>query len=319
MEPKMKKLFLILLTILTLFSLSSCDLFDLGGGDDGDTDLAGLEMIQGGTFTMGDVWGGEISNELPTHTVTLSDFYIGTKEITHVEYIEFLNGAGITYEEHATVYYNGNVIISIDGDRLSIAYNGSTFYFNTDAYSYAPTMNCPVVNVSWYGALEYCNWLSEEEDYQKVYTISEGEVSADYSKNGYRLPTEAEWEYAARSGGQDDQKWSGTNTEGELGVYAWYTSNSDSKTHEVGLKQANEFDLYDMNGNVWEWCGDLYATYADTAQNDPIGTAGKPYAPNTRGGSWRRSSSECRNAKRGSSMDFYRSFDLGFRVAKNGE
>jgi len=320
MEPKMKKILLILLAIFTLL-LSSCDLFNSGGGgdnNDGDTDPVGLELIQGGTFTMGDVWGGGISNEIPTHTVTLNDFYIGTKEITHTEYIEFLNSAGITYESYTNVYHNDNAIISIDGDLLSIAHNGSSFYFNAGAYSYAPTINCPMVNVSWYGALEYCNWLSEEEGYQKVYTISEADVIIDYTKDGYRLPTEAEWEYAARSGGQDDQKWSGTNIESELDSYAWYTSNSDSKTHEVGLKQANELGLYDMNGNVWEWCGDILTDYPDTAQNNPIGTGQKPYSPNTRGGSWRRSASECRNVKRSASMDFYRSFDLGFRIARNG-
>jgi len=316
-EQDMKKLFLILLSIFTLFFLLSCDLFDFGGddgggdfgGDGGDTDTVGLVMIQGGTFTMGDVWDDGLMNEKPTHTVTLSDFYLGTKEITHLEYIEFMNEAGID----STAIHNGNKLIAIDYSFTPVGYNGSSFYFKGSIY--ADSINCPMIYVSWYGAVEYCNWLSEEDEYQKVYTISEGSVTADFSKNGYRLPTEAEWEYAARSKGRDDCKYSGTNMENELDTYAWYNSNSGNKTHPVGTKQSNDLGLYDMSGNVREWCWDGYGTYSSNSQTNPSGPIGTNRV--LRGGSWLRSASNCRVALRFNGHPVGTTFNYGFRLALN--
>lgn len=99
--------------------------------------------------------------------------------------------------------------------------------------------NCPVDSVSWDMAQEFINKLNAK------------------TKKKYRLPTEAEWEYAARSGGKNE-KWPGTNSEDSLGKYAWYDQNSEEKTHPVGLKQPNGLGLYDMAGNVREWCQDWY-------------------------------------------------------------
>jgi formylglycine-generating enzyme required for sulfatase activity len=111
----------------------------------------------------------------------------------------------------------------------------------------------PVENVSWFDAANFCNMLSVEAGLQKFYKPSEDgeEVVSDYRSNGYRLPTEAEWEFACRAGSKDYRY-------GDLGSIAWYKDNSDGKTHEVGTKDPNAWGLYDMLGNVWEWCNDIY-------------------------------------------------------------
>ena len=128
----------------------------------------------------------------------------------------------------------------------------------------------------------------------------------------FRLPTEAEWEYAARGGSKSQgYKYSGSNT---LGDVAWYTGNSSSKTHEVGTKQANELGLYDMSGNVWEWCQDWFGNYESSAQTNPTGASSGSNRVR-RGGSWIGAARSCRVTYRGdrtpTSTDYY----LGLRLA----
>jgi formylglycine-generating enzyme required for sulfatase activity len=129
--------------------------------------------------------------------------------------------------------------------------------------------NCPVEEVSWNDIQDFITKLNNKT-----------------GKN-YRLPTEAEWEYAARSGGKDE-KYAGTSNESELGEYAWYDKNSGSKTHPVGQKKPNGLGLYDMSGNVWEWVNDWYDSdyYKNSPKNNPTGpSSGKEYKVH-RGGSW---------------------------------
>jgi formylglycine-generating enzyme required for sulfatase activity len=153
--------------------------------------------------------------------------------------------------------------------------------------------NHPIVNVNYSDATAYCDWLAEKMD-------------ADY-----RLPTEAEWEYAARGGKlSKDTKYSGGRSIDNVG---WYEDNSSSKTQVVATKNPNELGIYDMSGNVWEWCKDWSGDYSATAQTNPKGPTSGSYRV-FRGGSWRNSATYCRVANRGHSSPAYRSNDYGFRV-----
>jgi formylglycine-generating enzyme required for sulfatase activity len=129
-------------------------------------------------------------------------------------------------------------------------------------------LNCPVENVSWNDVHEYIVKLNRR------------------TKKAYRLPTEAEWEYAARSGGKNE-RWAGTSSEKTLGDYAWFYDNAGFQTHPVGQKKPNELGLYDMTGNVWQWMSDWYdaSYYAKSPKDDPPGaTSGELHA--IRGGYW---------------------------------
>ncbi|MBF0505218.1 MAG: SUMF1/EgtB/PvdO family nonheme iron enzyme [Nitrospirae bacterium] len=156
--------------------------------------------------------------------------------------------------------------------------------------------NCPVDKVSWNDIQEFIRKLNRKT-----------------GKN-YRLPTEAEWEYAARSGGKKE-KWSGTGSEAELGKYAWFDNNSEEKTHPVGKRKPNGLGLYDMSGNVWEWCQDWYGEsyYSTSPVTNP---AGPPDGQDKilRGGSWFNGPKSLRTASR-AGFDPGRPYVLGgFRL-----
>ncbi len=170
------------------------------------------------------------------------------------------------------------------------------------------------MNVSWYDAIEYTNWLSGQMGLEKAYPeTGENTFWPGPGGAGYRLPTEAEWEYAARGGEQ--QKYAGTDEEGALGDYAWYDNNSGGRTRPVRIKEVNPFGLYDMSGNVWEWCWDWYGEYEAEAQKDPIGPSSGDYRV-LRGGSWYDYSGSCRVSNRRSYDPSHEDDDLGFRVAR---
>ena len=153
--------------------------------------------------------------------------------------------------------------------------------------------NLPVECVSWNDCQTFINRLNS------------------YTDRNFRLPTEAEWEFAARGGNYSRHyKYSGSNYISDV---AWYDGNSGNRTHPVGTKQANELDLYDMSGNVWEWCSDWYGSYSSYSQNDPTG-------PNSgsnrvgRGGSWYGSAWFCRWSNRGDITPGSRYDGLGLRL-----
>jgi sulfatase modifying factor 1 len=156
--------------------------------------------------------------------------------------------------------------------------------------------NCPVEQVSWNDVQEFISRLNQR------------------SGKRYRLPVEAEWEYAARSGGKRE-KWSGTSSEGELGQYAWYGGNSGSRTHPVGEKRPNGLGLYDMSGNVWEWCADWYGEnyYQGSPRNNPKGPDNGSYRV-LRGGAWLNDPRLVRAAIRTWGAPASRSRYIGFRL-----
>ena len=160
--------------------------------------------------------------------------------------------------------------------------------------SYFKGDNLPVEQVSWEEAMEFCRLLSNKTG--KTYT----------------LPTEAQWEYAARGGKKNDgTKYAGSNM---VDAVAWYTDNSGSSTHPCGTKRANALGIYDMSGNVWEWCKDWYSSsYTSYDTNNPTGPSSGSYRVN-RGGSWYNYAGYCRVANRRNSTPGYRDTDLGFRV-----
>ena len=128
----------------------------------------------------------------------------------------------------------------------------------------------------------------------------------------YRLPTEADWEYACRAGSKTAYSFGESSK--SLGDYAWFDGNRNNQTHPVGEKKANAWGLYDMHGNVWEWCSDWYGEYPKGAVSDPRGPK-EGSRRVVRGGGWCYEAADCRSADRRGSYPFNRSHDLGFRLA----
>jgi formylglycine-generating enzyme required for sulfatase activity len=235
---------------------------------------AGMVRVEGGTFNMGSNSDEAYDDEKPTHKVTVSTFYMSKYEITQAEWVAVM----------------GNNPSYFEGDNL------------------------PVEQVSWYDAIEYCNRRSVKEGLQPVYSGSGDDIVMNMQANGYRLPTEAEWEYAATGGNNTlhTYTYAGSNNVDEVG---WYYDNSDSTTHPVGTKAPNQLGIYDMSGNVWEWVWDWYSSYTGNAQVDPTGAVSGAYRVE-RGGSWGATAQFLRSASRYYDYPSYRYADLGFRVVR---
>ena len=187
-------------------------------------------------------------------------------------------------------FYMGTYDVTQKQWKEIMGYNPSQFELCGDS--------CPVENISWNDAQVFIDKLKQM-----------------IGKN-YRLPTEAEWEYAARSGGRKE-KWAGTSNEPELVQYAWYNANSGDKTHPVGKRKPNGLGLYDMSGNVWEWCQDFYDEnyYRNSPKNNPLGPeSGTNHV--LRGGSWFNGAGYTRTEKRLSIIPDYRDSNDGFRLVR---
>jgi formylglycine-generating enzyme required for sulfatase activity len=155
--------------------------------------------------------------------------------------------------------------------------------------------------VSWTDAMEFCKKLSERPDERTAGRM-------------YRLPTEAEWEYACRAGSKTPYSFGFGDDKTNLSNFAWFTSNSGGETHAVGQKRPNAWGLHDMHGNVWEWCSDWYGAYAAGTVTDPTGPAGGSSRV-VRGGGWINAAGNCRSADRHGSDPSDRNDYLGFRLA----
>lgn len=160
--------------------------------------------------------------------------------------------------------------------------------------------NKPVVNISWNDAIMFCNLLSKKAGLKEYYSINDGGqiVSCNLDSNGYRLPSEAEWQYACKAGTTG-------YIYGELKGIAWYNENSDKRIHKVGKKEPNAWGLYDMLGNVWEWCYDLY--------DEKVYGSYRIF----QGGSWAEAARGCGATCRRRSHPTFHIDDLGFRLVKS--
>jgi formylglycine-generating enzyme required for sulfatase activity len=247
-------------------------------------DLSKFVLVEGGTYTMGTDKTVE-PVEGPPHQVTVGSFYLAKTETTFED-----------FDKYTSATKRDSVMAGKWGRGKQ-----------------------PVIFVSWLEATRYCNWLSEKEKLSKCYIINDtGKViKVTYldTAKGYRLPTEAEWEYAARGG----NKSKGTIYAGSdnIDAVAWYKANSDEGPKPVAQKAANELGLFDMNGNVWEWCWDIYdgEYYRTSPVDNPKGPETGPYRV-MRGGAWYNVPNYARVFTRQNHHMGFKQNSVGFRVAR---
>lgn len=218
-----------------------------------------MVYVEGGEFAMGDIFNEGKEDEKPVHNVKVSSFFICKYEITFDEYDAFCEDT------------NRKKLDDNDWGRG----------------------NMPVIKVSWFEAVAYCNWRSKKEGLSLCYTIDDTDVKCDFSVNGYRLPTEAEWEYAARERGKNVRFGNGKDIakpkEMNINPNGTYINKVSGvfrgRTVHVGSFAPNSLGIYDMSGNVCEWCWDWFGNYTDLPQINPTGPEIGPHKM-LRGGGW---------------------------------
>jgi formylglycine-generating enzyme required for sulfatase activity len=298
-----------------------------------------ITRIPAGLFTMGDHFAEDSLHELPLHDVWIDTLYIGTFEITNRQYCDFLNSALST----ADIRIEQGIVYPADGAQP---------YFNTYTKDYHSQINYshamfsvrtkngidmsdhPVVEVSWFGAAAYCNWRSAQQQLDPCYDLMTWQC--DFSGSGYRLPTEAEWEYLARGGlaaPYTRYPWGDAIT----GANANYqdsgdpfTSNNPPQTTPIGYYNGNQspigrcmangYGLFDTAGNVWEWCNDFYAAnyYASSPCENPIGPQIGAQRV-LRGGGYSTGTDHCRVSYRYYDFPDMRWSFAGFRIVRTAE
>jgi formylglycine-generating enzyme required for sulfatase activity len=259
---------------------------------------AGVKMpqmvhVEGGTFMMGNNNGNQ--DEKPLHKVAVTSFYFGKYEVTNSDFKKFVDATGFLTDAEEPDSVNFKHGLPPRGA------NNGTWKTDSKGMPFPPADSLkPVGNISWYDAVAYLNWLSKET----------GKV--------FRLPTEAEWEYAAKGGNiSKGYKYVGGNNLDEV---AWYSGNSRSRSHNIGQKLPNELGIYDMAGNNREWCSDWYGEsyYKISPPTDP---AGPDFGKNRalRGGSWGSQAERMRISYRNEVYPYNSALDFGFRPAMTDE
>lgn len=239
--------------------------------------------VPAGCFQMGNGFSDAYHLEKPVHEVCLDEFSIAKYDVTVGAFRRFVQESGyVTEAESSGGCY---------------AYDGASWRMNSGASWRSPGFkqddSHPVVCVTWDDAARYAAWLSGKD------------------AKSYHLPSEAQWEYAARSGGRIERYAGG----GDIDALAWYSANANGTTHPVGQKKPNALGLYDMSGNVWQWCADWYSQsyYRQSPRNNP---KGPPEGTKRmfRGGSWFYDARGVRASYRDFAAPDYRSSYLGFRL-----
>jgi formylglycine-generating enzyme required for sulfatase activity len=263
--------------------------------------IPGVQMvlIKAGTFDMGSTAATDPDRDADEiqHKVTISkDYYLSEKAITNAQYCLFLNTTGVP----KTGIVGGKTLISRDDDYpWGVRHNGTTW---VSEIGYA---DHPVIYVSWYGASAFCDWLSGK------------------TGKSYRLPTEAEWEYACRAGTKTPFNTGNTLTTAQAnydGRHPYNVPDDASGSHldktvEVWKYAPNGWGLYQMHGNVYEWCSDWFDDYPAGAITDPTGPTADQTLRVVRGGNWYSSAKYSRSAFRSVSPPDNRSSYIGFRIA----
>lgn len=259
-----------------------------------------MVLVPGGTFTMG-ATDKQIDfayeEELPAHQVTVDSFYMGKYEVTYSQFAQFVAETGyLTMADTNSVNDGPGSWVYRDGKDVLL--RSATWRTRNDGSLCDSTdFNHPVLHVTRDDAAQFCKWLSKKEG------------------KPYRLPTEAEWEFAARGGNlSKGTLYSGSD---DLSEVAWSRENSEMRLHEVGLLKPNELGLYDMSGNAWEWVSDWFGKYPSEPQINPQGPDFVKDSVNysiARGGSWYRYASFLRNTDRRRFRAYLRGGGAGFRV-----
>ncbi|MCX6248224.1 MAG: SUMF1/EgtB/PvdO family nonheme iron enzyme [Bacteroidetes bacterium] len=251
-----------------------------------------MVSVKGGSFQMG--YKDGYKDEGPVHKVTLSDFSIAKYEVTFAEFKKFVDATGYVTDAEQPDSVNKNKGLPPRG-----RYNGTWKQYMSGAKVPYTNNDKPVGNVSWNDAMAYCKWLSSQ------------------TGQTFSLPTEAEWEFAARGGVKSKgYKFAGSNVLDEV---AWYSDNSSSELHRCGQKMANELGIYDMSGNIREWCADWYGEfyYKESPELSPRGPERGKYHI-VRGGSWSTGKDRMRTTFRNYEFPYNSALDYGFRVAIPG-